>query len=219
MKLACLQLLLVAFQATLITMSSAGLQYNFYSSSCPSAEDIVRNKVNGMIDADKSTAAALIRVLFHDCFVNQLIASFAAKNLSADDLVSLSGAHSIGTARCSGFTNRLYPTVDPSLDAAYATQLKAACPSGGPDNAVNNSPVSPDALSNQYYRNALGGRVLFTSDAALMTRNDTAAAVSDAADATGWMARFAASLVKMAAVEVLTGAQGEIRRLCNATNS
>ncbi|CAO2207955.1 unnamed protein product [Urochloa humidicola] len=69
MKLACLQLLTVAFQATLITVSSAGLQYNFYSSSCPNAEATVRNVVNGMIDADATMPAAFIRLLFHDCFV------------------------------------------------------------------------------------------------------------------------------------------------------
>ena len=69
-KQACLQLLMVAFQATLITMSSsAGLQYNFYSSSCPNAEQTVRNVVNGMIDADPTMPAAFLRLLFHDCFV------------------------------------------------------------------------------------------------------------------------------------------------------
>ncbi|KAL6626317.1 hypothetical protein ACP70R_030043 [Stipagrostis hirtigluma subsp. patula] len=316
MKLACLQLLMVAFQATLITMSYAGLQYNFYSSSCPNAEQTVRNVVYKMIDADPTMPAAFIRLLFHDCFVmgcdasilldptkangqpektaiplrgydavnkikaaveavcpgkvscadilafaardsvarsagfsfpvpsgrrdgnvssafavfsgvpspffdaQQLVDSFAAKGLTADDLVALSAAHSIGTARCSGFTNRLYPTVDPALDAAYAAELRGACPEGGPDRAVNNSPVAPDTLSNQYYRNALDGRVLFTSDAALLTRGDTAAKVREsAADPTAWMARFAASMVRMAAIGVLTGAEGEVRKLCNATNA
>ncbi|PUZ57102.1 hypothetical protein GQ55_5G401200 [Panicum hallii var. hallii] len=317
MKQACLQLLMVAFQATLITMSSsAGLQYDFYSSSCPNAEQTVRNVVNGMIDADPTMPAAFLRLLFHDCFVmgcdasilldptkangqpektaiplrgyeavnkikaavedvcpgkvscadilafaardsvarsggftfpipsgrrdgtvssafsvfsgipspffnaQQLIDSFAAKNLSVDDLVALSGAHSIGVSHCSAFANRLRPTVDPSLDPAYAAQLNATCPAGGADRAVNNSPVAPDALSNQYYRNALAGRVLLTSDAALLTRGDTAARVNaSAADATAWMVRFAAAMVRMAGVEVLTGAQGEVRRLCNVTNS
>ena len=116
--------------------------------------------------------------------------------------------------------NRLRPTSDPALDPAYAAQLSAACPGGGADRAVNNSPVAPDTLSNQYYRNALAGRVLLTSDAALLTRGDTAARVNaSAADATAWMARFAAAMARMAGIEVLTGAQGEVRRLCNVTNN
>lgn len=155
--------------------------------------------------------------------VEELINSFAAKNLSIDDLVALSAAHSIGVAHCSGFDNRLYPTVDPTMNASYAADLKKTCPapsSGGPDPAVNNSMVAPTTLSNQYYMNALAGRVLFTSDAALLTRNDTAAKVANnAANPTAWMARFAASLIKMGGIQVLTGTQGEIRRFCNATNS
>jgi peroxidase len=86
---------------------------------------------------------------------------------------------------------------------------------------VNNSPVSPATLGNQYFKNALAGRVLFTSDAALLAgRNDTAEKVREnAGDLTAWMARFAASMVKMGGIEVLTGARGEVRGFCNATNS
>ena len=71
MKLTCMQLLMVAFLllATLVTKSSAGLQYNFYSSSCPNAEETIKNVVNGLIDANPGVAAALIRLIFHDCFV------------------------------------------------------------------------------------------------------------------------------------------------------
>jgi peroxidase len=68
LKLTGLQLLMVAF-ATLITMPSAGLQYDFYNSSCPNAEKTVTNVVNGLIDANPAVAAALIRLIFHDCFV------------------------------------------------------------------------------------------------------------------------------------------------------
>jgi peroxidase len=64
-----MQLLMVAFLATLITRSSAGLQYDFYNSSCPNAEETIKNVVNGLIDANPSVAAALIRLFFHDCFV------------------------------------------------------------------------------------------------------------------------------------------------------
>nr|CAB3472942.1 unnamed protein product [Digitaria exilis] len=75
---------------------------------------------------------------------------------------------SIGTARSSAFTNRLRPAADPSLDPAYAAQLNATCPPSY--QAVNNSPVAPNTLSNQYYRNA--GCCILTSDAALLTRSE-----------------------------------------------
>lgn len=68
-KLTCQQLLMVAVLATLITMSSAGLQYGFYNSSCPNAEEKIKTVVNGLIDANPAVSAALVRLLFHDCFV------------------------------------------------------------------------------------------------------------------------------------------------------
>ena len=45
------------------------LQINFYSKTCPNAETIVRQIVQQRFAADKSVAAALLRMHFHDCFV------------------------------------------------------------------------------------------------------------------------------------------------------
>ncbi|CAM0949103.1 unnamed protein product [Alopecurus aequalis] len=315
MKLTCMQLLTVAFLATLVTMSSAALQYNFYSSSCPSAEETIKSKVNYLINGNPSVAAALIRLLFHDCFVTgcdgsilldgssseksaiplavagynavdaikaavesecpgtvscadilafaardavnrsagyyyavnsgrrdlnsstsisiltnmptprfsiqDLVARFAQKNLNIVDLVALSGAHAIGVAHCSSVSNRLYPSVDPTMDPAYAADLKQRCPSSGvPDNLLNNSAVSPTVLDNQYFKNVVARRVLFTSDAALLNRNDTAAKVAEmAADPAKWIAQFAASMVKMGSINVTTGTQGQVRTSCRKINS
>ena len=41
--------------------------------------------------------------------LGDLVRAFASKGFGIDELVALSGAHSIGVAHCSGFTNRLYP--------------------------------------------------------------------------------------------------------------
>ena len=55
----------------------------------------------------------------------QLQQNFARKGLSLEDMVTLSGAHSIGDARCSSFSNRLYSfnathPQDPSMDPSFA---------------------------------------------------------------------------------------------------
>lgn len=54
--------------------------------------------------------------------------NFAAKGLSLDEMVTLSGAHSVGISHCSTITSRLYPATDPTLDPKFAAQLKRKCP-------------------------------------------------------------------------------------------
>ncbi|WVZ96148.1 hypothetical protein U9M48_041820 [Paspalum notatum var. saurae] len=317
---ACQALLLfMAFAAAVLMSTASGtLQYNFYSSTCPNAEQAVRDATTMIISDDPTMGAALVRLFFHDCFVRgcdasilldqsnsnpqpeklaiplrgysavdaikaaveavcpgvvscadilayaardsamvsggfsfpmpggrrdgaasnltdifgslpapnmqvqALVQSFANKGLSAGDLVALSGAHSFGVTHCSFVTPRLYPAADPTLNATYAAALEQACPQGGAGGTVlnNNNFSDPNRLSNQYYRNLAAGEVLFTSDQTLTTDATTNKMAQDnAADPVGWMARFAGSMVKMGGIQVLTGHQGEIRRVCSATNS
>ncbi|XP_062181349.1 peroxidase 2-like [Phragmites australis] len=316
---ACKGVLLMAFVAA--TTSLAGsLQYDFYRSSCPKAEEAVRNATQEIILKDPTMGAAFMRLFFHDCFVKgcdasilldrsnsnpqpekiaiplrgydavnkikaaveavcpgvvscadilafaardsaiisgsfgfampagrrdglnsstfdvgqgipspsfqvqDLIKSFAAKGLSAVDLVALSGAHSFGQTHCSFVTGRLYPTVDPTMNATFAEALKKVCPppsSGGGGRVLNNNRVTdPNEMSNQYYSNLNSKQVLFTSDQTLLSSNETAKMVKENADnPIAWMARFAGALVNMGKIEVLTGTAGEVRKVCNATNS
>ncbi|EAY96452.1 hypothetical protein OsI_18347 [Oryza sativa Indica Group] len=110
------------------------------------------------------------------------------------------------------------------MNATFAAALKKLCPppaSGGGGRAVSNNQVTdPNVLSNQYFKNVAAGEVMFTSDQTLTSRDDTKAMVDDnAANPVAWMARFAAAMVKMGGVEVLTGNAGEVRKVCFATNT
>ena len=57
--------------------TTTGLEYDFYRSSCPEAERIVRSKMAEMYSQQKDVSPALLRLFFHDCFVHVKLASFS----------------------------------------------------------------------------------------------------------------------------------------------
>lgn len=50
-----------------------GLSWSFYQSSCPQLESIIRNRLQKQIKDDVGQAAGLLRLHFHDCFVQVII--------------------------------------------------------------------------------------------------------------------------------------------------
>ncbi|TVU48955.1 hypothetical protein EJB05_00241, partial [Eragrostis curvula] len=71
-------LLLVVVQVLAIILAASisdALELGYYASSCPDAEEIVRNTMERLHYNDNSLAPAMIRMLFHDCFVRGCDAS------------------------------------------------------------------------------------------------------------------------------------------------
>ncbi|XP_065864139.1 peroxidase 5-like [Euphorbia lathyris] len=155
----------------------------------------------------------------------ELAQTFAQKGLSVDEMVTLSGAHSIGIAHCSSFMNRLYNfsgtgDVDPSLDPEYAAFLKTKCrPNNGVDLVVPFDQETPKCLDNGYYAGLVKRRGLLGSDQALMNSSITEEMVLDnARDGGIWATKFAMAMVHMGSIDVLTGTYGQIRKRCSFVN-
>jgi peroxidase len=151
--------------------------------------------------------------------VAQLTQIFGSKGLSQKDMVVLSGAHTIGSSHCSSFSSRLSRSgtsagQDPTMDPAYVAQLARQCPQGR-DPLVPMDVVSPNAFDEGFYKGVMANRGLLSSDQALLSDKNTAVqVVSYATDPATFQNDFAAAMVKMGSVGVITGSSGKIRANC-----
>ncbi|WJZ86984.1 hypothetical protein VitviT2T_006393 [Vitis vinifera] len=149
---------------------------------------------------------------------------FVKKGLNVNDLVALSGAHTIGFAHCGTFSRRLYNftgkgDADPSLNATYIESLKAQCPN--PANAqttVEMDPQSSGSFDSSYFNILVQNKGLFQSDAALLTDKASSKTVQQLRKPRAFLDEFGKSMKKMAAIGVLTGKAGEIRKQCGVVN-
>ncbi|NP_001304763.1 Peroxidase 70 precursor [Zea mays] len=148
-----------------------------------------------------------------------LVAGFAAKGLSPRDLAALSGAHTVGMARCASFRTRVY--CDDNVSPAFAAQQRQACPSADADDALAPlDSLTPDQFDNGYYRSLMAGAGLLHSDQELFSNGALDSLVRlYGTNADAFSSDFAASMVKLGNIGPLTGSAGEVRLNCRTVNS
>ncbi|KAK1396916.1 Peroxidase [Heracleum sosnowskyi] len=276
----------------LLGIATAQLSSSFYSTSCPNVLSTINTAVTSAVSSDNRMGASLLRLHFHDCFVNGCDASilladnssftgeqnafsnsgslrvaardsvvalggdswtvqlgrrdsttasrsdadnnlplgnsslaslqslFSNKGFSTAEMVTLSGAHTVGQARCAAFRTRIYN--DANINATYATSLQANCPNSGSAGAGNLSPLdrsTPTSFDNAYYTNLLTQEGLLHSDQELFNGGSTDAQVTSySSDQATFLSDFASAMVKMGNLSPLTGSSGQIRTDCTRTN-
>ncbi|THF95766.1 hypothetical protein TEA_023916 [Camellia sinensis var. sinensis] len=150
--------------------------------------------------------------------LSALITAFSNKGLSANEMVALSGSHTIGQARCTTFRTRIYN--ETNINTQFATALKANCPSTGSDN--NLAPLdttSATSFDNAYYTNLQSQKGLLHSDQQLFNGGSTDAQVNTySSNSATFFTDFANAMVKMGNISPLTGTSGQIRTNCRKAN-
>lgn len=138
---------------------------------------------------------------------------------------SFEGGHTLGFAQCFTFKRRLFDydgsgNPDPTLDSSALRSLRKICPQQDAANS-NLAPLdsTTSKFDNAYYTNLVNNNGLLESDQALIKDPKTAAMVNSyGVNPFLFSNDFAASMVKLGNVGVLTGQNGEIRKTCGSVN-
>lgn len=158
--------------------------------------------------------------------MERLLLLFSKKGLGKDDLVALSGAHTIGFSHCNHFLSRLYDyhgtnRPDPSIDPRLLKELQMSCPpfGGNADIVAPFDVQTPFKFDQMYYRNLEAKMGLLATDQALwLDRRTRPLVLRLGQDKAKFFQAFALGMEKMGAIGVKKGKRGEIRKLCSRPN-
>ncbi|CAK7342990.1 unnamed protein product [Dovyalis caffra] len=159
----------------------------------------------------------------HNDSISLVLSRFQSIGIDVEGTVALLGSHSVGRVHCVNLVQRIYPTIDPTLDPDYAVYLKRRCPTPDPDpHAVQyarNDNETPMILDNNYYKNLLRHKGLLIVDQQLTSDPLTAPYVEKmAADNAYFHDQFSRAVLLLSENNPLTGDQGEIRKDCRYVN-
>ncbi|XP_042405446.1 peroxidase P7-like [Zingiber officinale] len=107
---------LICFLAMISRTANGQLSSTFYSSTCPNLQSIVRSAMTQAVNREKRIGASILRLFFHDCFVNGCDGS-----ILLDDTSSFTGEKTAGPNNNSV---RGFDVID-----TIKTNVESACPS------------------------------------------------------------------------------------------
>ncbi|KAL9234018.1 hypothetical protein vseg_008940 [Gypsophila vaccaria] len=179
----------------------------------------------GRWDGKKSKASEVFSNLPRaNSTMDEVIKLFNSKGLTTDDLVILSGAHSIGYTHCKYITNRLYDykgtkQPQPNLDPRLLKALTMYCPKygGNEDIVVPFDVTTPYKFDHVYYSNLEGNLGILETDQALFLDPRTKSQVQMlASNKDKFFQAFAIAMEKMGSIHVKRGQKhGEKRVHCS----
>ena len=154
--------------------------------------------------------------------LSDLIKRFDDQGLSTKDMVALSGAHTIGKARCASYRGRIYN--ENNIDSLFAKARQKNCPKGsnGTPKDNNVAPLdfkTPNHFDNEYFKNLINKKGLLHSDQELFNGGSTDSLVRTYSNNQRvFEADFVTAMIKMGNIKPLTGSNGQIRKQCRRPN-
>ncbi|XP_074330346.1 cationic peroxidase 2-like [Apium graveolens] len=154
---------------------------------------------------------------------------FADVGLSAQDLVTLVGGHTIGTVACQFVSYRLYnfkntSGADPTINPKFLPTLQSLCPQNGDGNKrIPLDYGSGDNFDRSFFKNVQNNRGILESDQSLWQDSTTKNYAQRFIGIRGLAGltlnvEFGKAMIKMTNVGVKTGTTGEIRKICSKIN-
>ncbi|CAK7328981.1 unnamed protein product [Dovyalis caffra] len=159
--------------------------------------------------------------------MNQMIDLFASKGFTIQEMVALTGGHTIGFSHCIEFTDRLYnfskkEATDPELNSKFAEGLKNICANHTKDKTMSafNDVFTPGKFDNMYFKNLPRGLGLLASDHALVKDPRTKPFVElYASNQDAFFKDFSRAMQKLSIHGIKTAKNGEVRNRCDQFNS
>ncbi|XP_040864779.1 peroxidase 4 isoform X2 [Glycine max] len=154
--------------------------------------------------------------------LSSLIQRFDDQGLSTKDMVALSGAHTIGKARCVSYRDRIYN--ENNIDSLFAKARQKNCPKGSSGTPKDNNVApldfkTPNHFDNEYFKNLINKKGLLRSDQELFNGGSTDSLVRTYSNNQRvFEADFVTAMIKMGNIKPLTGSNGQIRKQCRRPN-
>ncbi|XP_027074725.1 peroxidase 47 [Coffea arabica] len=153
---------------------------------------------------------------------SELIRMFGQHGFTAQEMVALSGAHTLGVARCSSFKQRLSNfdsthDVDPTIDTQFLKTLSKTCSAG--DNAEQPLDTTRNIFDSDYYNQLQRKAGVLFSDQTLFVSPRTKPIVNGYAfNQAMFFVDFQQAMLKMSWLDVKEGPKGEVRANCRKIN-
>ncbi|XP_024360329.1 cationic peroxidase 2 [Physcomitrium patens] len=159
--------------------------------------------------------------------INTIVSVFKDAGFTTEEAVILSGAHTIGEAKCKFFNDRLHNFLntkkpDRTMDPALVEQLKKICPNM---TANLESPAFLDqgtrrVFDKSYFVQVTRQRGVLQSDQNLFANAATKQFVTGLASGTeeNFLSKFEKAMAKLGNLGATTNYKGNIRRVCSVLN-